>query len=107
MHRRDIGRRGAEMLGNDLQLIGVGRVLPFIDRSHGVEVGAEEGLLVVEPGTGGEATQVRVGGRDLGDAPIGIALPAGRHELAFRRGQETSFRYLVIRSGETRIVEAP
>jgi DNA-binding response OmpR family regulator len=86
-------------------VLGFGRVLPFIDRSRGVAVAAEEGLLVVEFEAAGPPPRVRVGGRDLGTAPIAAALSAGRHEIVLKRGQQTSFRYVVIRSGETRIVQ--
>jgi DNA-binding response OmpR family regulator len=86
-------------------VLGFGRVLPFIDRSRGVSVAAEEGLLVVEYEAAGAPPRVRVGGRDLGTAPIAAALPAGRHEIVLKRGEQTSFRYVVIRSGETRIVQ--
>ena len=85
---------------------GFGRVLPFVDRSRGVSVAPNEGLLVVEfEGAGKAPPRVRIGSRDLGTAPIATALPEGRHELVFKRGTQTSFRYVVIRSGETRIVQ--
>lgn len=84
---------------------GYGRVLPFIDRSRGVEVGADEGLLVVESDSGENAPSVRIAGRDIGRAPTAAALPPGRHELVLRRGTQTSFRYVVIRAGETRVVD--
>jgi len=88
--------------------IGFGRLLPFIDHSRGIEVPAGQGLLVVE-GRAGEPTpyRIRVGDRELGATPVGVALPEGRYEVVFRRGEESSFRYLLIRGGETRIVDAP
>jgi hypothetical protein len=84
---------------------GFGRVLPFIDRRRGVNVAADQGLLVVEYEGTGTPPRVRAAGRELGAAPIAAALPAGRHEIVLKRGEQTSFRYVVIRSGETRIVE--
>jgi hypothetical protein len=82
------------------------RVLPFIDQSRGVAVGQDEGLLVVEyDAKDMPPPRVRVGGRELGPAPIATALPGGRHELLLKRGTQTSFRYVVIHPGETRIVE--
>jgi hypothetical protein len=84
---------------------GFGRVLPFIDRSRGVRVAPEEGLLVVEYEAAGPPPRVRIGDRDLGTAPIATALPAGRHELVLKRDEQTSFRYVMIRAGETRIVQ--
>jgi len=84
---------------------GFGRVLPFIDRSRGVNVAPDQGLLVVEYEASGAPPRVRVAGRELGPAPIAAALPAGRHEIVLKGDQQTSFRYVVIRAGETRVVE--
>jgi DNA-binding response OmpR family regulator len=82
-----------------------GRLLPFIDRSRGVPVTDEEGLLIIEhPGANG-APRVKIGGRDLGRAPIAVALPEGRHEIVLKRDERTSFRFVVIRPGHTRLVE--
>jgi hypothetical protein len=80
-------------------------VLPFIDRSRGVDVAPDHGLLVVEYEATDAPPRIRIAGRDLGPAPVATALPAGRHELVLRRNQQTSFRYVVIRAGETRIVQ--
>jgi hypothetical protein len=88
------------------RLPGFGRVLPFIDHSRGVSVAQHEGLLVVEYEAGqGPSPSVRVADRELGSAPIATALPEGRHEIVWKRGTHTSFRYVVIRPGETRIVQ--
>jgi CheY-like chemotaxis protein len=84
---------------------GYGRALPFVDRSRGVEVAADEGLLVVELDGRGSSPQLRVDSRPLGRAPIAVALPAGRHEIVIDRAGSLSYRYLVIRPGETRVVE--
>jgi hypothetical protein len=85
--------------------LGFGRVLPFIDRSRDIEVKQGEGLLVVEYEAGGTPPEVQVAGRDPGPAPTQVALAPGRHELVLKRGERSSFRYLVIRAGETRIVD--
>jgi CheY-like chemotaxis protein len=84
----------------------VARVLPFVDRSRGVSVGEDQGLLVVEyeGAAPGAPPQVRVASRDLGPAPVAVALAGGRHEVMLKRGDRTSFRYVVIRAGETRII---
>jgi hypothetical protein len=87
--------------------VGFGRVLPYIDQSRGTAVREGEGLLVVEVNPEGSKARIRIGDRDLGTAPVSAALPAGRHEVIFQRGDESSFRYLVIRAGETRIVQVP
>jgi DNA-binding response OmpR family regulator len=85
-----------------------GKVLPFVDTSHGVVVAPDQGLLVIEFHGGAEpAPNIRVGARELGKPPLAIALPAGRHELVVRSGKSTSFRYLIVRAGETRIVSVP
>jgi DNA-binding response OmpR family regulator len=85
---------------------GAPRVLPFIDRSRGIAVAENQGLLVVEvEGSPGPPPSVRVGERELGPAPVALALPAGRHEVTLRRGAQTSFRYVLVRAGETRILE--
>jgi hypothetical protein len=63
---------------------------------------------VVEFQAGSEpAPYIRVGSRELGKPPLAVALPAGRHELVVRAGKSTSFRYLIVRAGETRIVSVP
>lgn len=87
--------------------VGFGRVLPYIDQSRNTAVPEGQGLLVVEANPEVPNARVRVGGRDLGVPPISSALPAGRHEVIFQRGDDSSFRYLVIRGGETRIVQVP
>ncbi len=85
-----------------------GSVLPFIDRSRGVEVGEEQGLLVIESESNGDDYKVRVNGRNLGRPPVSVALEAGRHELRFkRRGSESSFRFVVVEKGRTRVVQTP
>jgi CheY-like chemotaxis protein len=85
-----------------------GKVLPFVDASRGVAVAPDQGLLVIEFQAGSDpAPYVRVGSRELGKPPLAVALPAGRHELVVRTGKSTSFRYLIVRAGETRIVSVP
>jgi hypothetical protein len=87
-----------------------GRVLPFIDRSRGVDVAPTQGLLVAELAAvkGGAPVKsplrVRIDGKDRGTPPLALALDAGRHELVLVRRNGTSFRYVMIRAGETRIV---
>lgn len=82
------------------------RILPFVDAAHGVDVKAEEGLLVVNLPSEG-AVRVRVGARDFGVAPVAVALKQGRHELILTRDGHTKFRHLKIRQGHTHVVEAP
>ena len=110
-----------EVQVDDVSTVGVPRVsragegsavagpgtLSYIDTSYGVDVADDEGLLVVRFDADGTPPSVRIGDRDLGLAPTAVALPAGRHEVVFRRSGQTRFRYLVIRRGQTRIVDVP
>jgi hypothetical protein len=43
--------------------------------------------------------------RELGTAPVSLALPEGRHRLLFRRGEREQFRYLYVGAGQTRVVD--
>ncbi|MCG8554203.1 MAG: response regulator [Proteobacteria bacterium] len=86
---------------------GLARELPFIDHGRGVTVAADQGLLVVEAGGANLGAELRIGKQVLGRPPVQVALPEGRHELMFEDGAEASFRYVVIRRGHTRIVQAP
>jgi hypothetical protein len=87
--------------------LNLGRILPYVDESHGVAVGAEQGLLVIEYAGSSPAPHVRIGSRELGQPPLAVALNAGRHELVVHRNRESSFRYLIVRAGETRIITLP
>ena len=90
---------------NNAQKLGFGRVLPFIDRSRGVQVAEGNGLLVVEHDARTQPPRVYVDRRDVGQAPIAIALPAGQHELSIEDSDRRRRSRLVdIRSGETRIL---
>lgn len=93
---------------NTIQNTQFGKILPFVDTSRGVAVAPDQGLLVIEFQRGADpAPNIRVGARELGKPPFAVALPAGRHELVVRSGKSTSFRYLIVRAGETRIVSVP
>ena len=81
--------------------------LDFIDPQYGVPVAEDEGLLVIRCRTEESPPVVRVGSQDLGPAPTAVALPEGRHEVAFRKGAGTRFRYVVMRRGQTQILVAP
>ncbi|MBN1653307.1 MAG: response regulator [Deltaproteobacteria bacterium] len=86
---------------------GFGRSLPFIDRGRNVEVSDDQGLLVIEVDKPQEAPLIMIGEKNIGRAPVEMALSAGRHELIFKRDDETSYRYIVIAAGKTLIVRAP
>jgi CheY-like chemotaxis protein len=84
------------------------------------EVGAEEGLLVIEaagePGSEGAdegaaastGPLVRIADRRFGRPPARLALPEGRYEVVFEHGEdEVSYRWVHLAAGETRVVRAP
>jgi len=83
----------------------VGRMLPFIDRTYGVEVAENEGLLVVNCGDCQDAPTVRIGKRTENKTPLAIALPEGRHEMVLSYDGRTRYRYLEIVRGQTRVVD--
>jgi hypothetical protein len=92
--------------GTDPSLI-AGASLPYIDRDRGVAVAAGQGLLVIEYAGAEPAPRVAVDGRELGAAPIAVALPAARHELTVQRDLDAVVRSLIVIAGETRIVTLP
>jgi CheY-like chemotaxis protein len=89
------------------QELAYGETLPRVDDSAGVRVNASQGLLVVRPGPASEGVALFINGKPAGAVPAERALAAGRHELEFRRGGETSYRYLFLQAGHTRIVQGP
>ena len=93
---------GRELTADELRF---GRVEAGITDTS-VTVTAAQGLLVVEIGAAGPA-QVFVDDRDIGAAPLRLALPAGPHEISFRRGEDSSFRFLNIRAAHTHTVATP
>jgi CheY-like chemotaxis protein/cytoskeletal protein RodZ len=87
--------------------VSIGRMLSYVDRSRGVAVGPEQGLVVVEY-TGTEPPpRIRISGRELGRPPIAVALDSGRHELVVHQHGESSFRHVIVRAGETRVITLP
>lgn len=91
----------------DVDELSFGRIVPGITEAD-VSVRPGEGLLVVESSDDPSATvTVRLGDRVIGPPPARVALSEGRHELAFQRGAETTFRYVYVRAGATRIVPIP
>jgi len=82
-----------------------GRVTPGISGTT-ITVAAGEGLVVVEAGEGAPAI-VSVDGNERGPAPLELAVAAGQHEISFRRGDETRYRFLNIRAAHTHTVTPP
>jgi hypothetical protein len=93
-----------------------GRTLPFIDAGAQAVVGASQGMLVVEAPSSGpppelflrRATRETEGspGQSLGRAPQSRVVEEGSYELTLRRGDETSYRFLYVRRGQTRVIPA-
>ncbi|MEM9195714.1 MAG: hypothetical protein AAGF12_41490, partial [Myxococcota bacterium] len=67
----------------------------------------DHGLLVVEPPPDGAEVELRLGDTSYSDFPVRVAVPEGRTELEFRRGEELFFRFYVIRAGQTHFLTAP
>jgi hypothetical protein len=64
-------------------------------------------LLVIEYTAAAPPPRVGIDGRDLGVAPIAVALSAADHELAVQVGLEVAQRTLVVNAGQTRIITLP
>jgi DNA-binding response OmpR family regulator len=86
---------------------GFGRLEPGITPTPDLQVAPEQGLLVVEAAQGGTEARIRVDDRDVGVSPLRLPLSEGAHDVAFRRGDETRFRRILIKRGHTRIVPVP
>ncbi|HEY2733539.1 MAG TPA: hypothetical protein VGI70_06120, partial [Polyangiales bacterium] len=85
----------------------LGKILPYIDQSQHIAVGPEQGLLVLQYVGAAPAPLVRIDSHELGRPPRAIALDAGRHELMVHKKSDSSFRYLLVRAGETRVITLP
>jgi DNA-binding response OmpR family regulator len=73
----------------------------------GVSVAPDQGLVIVEAvGTLLGAT-VWVDERLLGTPPLRTALPAGVHELAIKRGDAMSYRFVTVHPGKTWVLRDP
>jgi hypothetical protein len=98
------------------EMLEFGTTLPFIDGGAGVAVPANQGLLVIEAGDGAtpaelflrRATRETEGtrGQSLGRAPKSLLVDEGSYELTLSRGDETSYRFLYVRRGQTRVIPA-
>ncbi len=72
-----------------------------------IEVAPEQALLVIEdtPALGG--AMVFVNDRELGPPPQQLALPEGVHELAIKRGDAISYRFVSVHPGRTWVLRNP
>ncbi len=90
-------------------LAGYGEEQPGVAPSFGVHVEQGQGLLVLEPMNDGSMVRVRVANQEhvVTTDPVAFAIEAGVHEVAFRRGDDLSFRFVRIQAGTTRRVPPP
>src|SRR5690606_726553 len=86
-----------------------GEDVPSIDPALGVEVGADEGVVLVQPQPDGSPLRVRIAQREITVTadPVAVPMPTGVHEIAFVRGDDLSFRFIRVEAGHTRRVSAP
>ena len=75
-----------------------------------VDVGEGQGVLMVQAASDGSEVNLEIRpvgadeGRDIGTAPVGVALDEGQYEIVFRGGGGERVRYAFVRSGHTRVV---
>lgn len=75
-----------------------------------VDVGEGQGVLMVQAARDGAEVNLEIRpvgadeSRDIGTAPVGVALDEGQYELVFRSAGGESVRYAFVRSGHTRVV---
>ncbi|MDB4975643.1 MAG: DNA-binding response regulator, LuxR family [Myxococcaceae bacterium] len=72
-----------------------------------VEVAAEQALLVVEDTPALRGATVFVNDRELGAPPQQLVLPEGVHELAIKRGDAISYRFVSVHPGRTWVLRNP
>ncbi len=70
-------------------------------------IGAGQGVLRIAPNHDAPTTRVRLDERDLGAAPLELAVNAGRHLLTFERDGEAMNRAVFLAAGTTLAVEVP
>jgi CheY-like chemotaxis protein len=85
----------------------LGRTLSYVDRSHGIAVAPDQGLLVIEYSGATPAPSLRLDDRALATPPLALALSAARHELQIQLGGATHVLSVIVHSGETRIISLP
>ncbi len=67
----------------------------------------EQALLVVEATPALADAIVIVNDRELGTPPVKLALPEGVHELAIKRGDAISYRFVSVHPGRTWVLRNP
>ncbi|QQR89145.1 MAG: response regulator [Myxococcales bacterium] len=88
-----------------------GRVQEGIVNALGTVVKEGQGLLVLEDLGSDENSAIWINGRRVSlrpkDSRAELPLPAGQHELAFRKDHETSYRFVAIQPGYTQFIRVP
>lgn len=77
----------------------------FVDSA--VEVPPGHAQLIIEPSSTPADAVVFVNDRELGALPQTLALPEGVHELAIKRGDAISYRYVSVHPGKTWVLRNP
>ena len=72
-----------------------------------VEVPSDQALLIVENTPSLAGALVFVNDRELGVAPQQLSLPEGVHELAIKRGDAISYRFVSVHPGRTWVLRNP
>ena len=72
-----------------------------------VEVPADQALLIIENTPSLASATVFVNDRELGVAPQQLSLPEGVHELAIKRGDAISYRFVSVHPGRTWVLRNP
>ena len=77
------------------------------DLPDGLAVEAGQGALMVEADPSATDVIVYVDEREVGLAPVSLALAEGRHEIAFRVHDDVFYRFTYIHVGKTRVLSIP
>jgi CheY-like chemotaxis protein len=72
-----------------------------------VEVPPEHAQLIVEATSALAGASVFVNDRELGAPPQTLSLPEGVHELAIKRGDAISYRFVSVHAGRTWVLRSP
>jgi hypothetical protein len=77
----------------------------FVDSA--VEVPPGHAQLIIEASSAPEDAVVFVNDRELGALPQTLSLPEGVHELAIKRGDAISYRFVSVHPGKTWVLRNP
>ncbi len=82
-----------------------GRVIPTV-ADAGFEVKSGQGVVVLEVDERTDATRIWIDEQPQQGDRLAFALDAGYHEIRLERGDQTSYRFVTIKSGHTHYVPA-